>query len=74
MIMGVGRVIAKVSSNVCVCVCARVCVYMYSCLTFKLFDEKNSSLPRAEYESLYANQQTRKKIKYRVFCRKFSRL
>jgi len=25
---------------------------MYSCLTFKLFDEKNSSLPLAEYESL----------------------
>lgn len=50
MIMGVGRVIAKVSLSVCVC--ARVCVYMYCCLTFKLFDEKKSSLPRAEYESL----------------------
>jgi len=33
-----------------VCVC--VCVCVYSCLTFKLFDEKKSSLPRAEYESL----------------------
>lgn len=38
--------------SLCVCVCARVCIYMYSCLTFKLFDEKNSSLPRVEYESL----------------------
>jgi len=35
---------------VCACVC--VCLREYSCSTFKLFDEKNSSLPRAEYESV----------------------
>lgn len=43
-----------------------VCVSMYSCLTFKLFDEKNSSLPRAEYESSRTNRRGRK---YNiVFC------
>jgi len=55
MIMGAGRVIAKVSSSVCVSICTVVWHLNFSM-------EKNSSLPRAEYESLRKRTQTRKKI------------
>jgi hypothetical protein len=62
---GLGRVIAKVISSVCMCV--YVYVSMYSCSTFKLFDEKISCLHRAEYESLYKRTDAKENI---IFVRK----
>lgn len=44
-----------------------VCVSMYSCSTFKLFDEKMSCLHRAEYESLYKRTDAEENI---IFVRK----